>query len=459
MMKNSRSVMAALLFCGSPWAAAEDLLQVYELALRNDPVLAAARSQRNAALESRPQALAPLLPNVQVTGRTDRVNRAVHDAGSNSFAGATRGNSDDSTFSQNQASIGLTQRVYNRGLWIQLDQTDNTIASANADYGVAQQDLIFRTSEAYFNVLLAKDTLTFAGANKEATARQLDQAKQRFEVGLIAITEVLEAQAAFDRARSEVIFAENQLDNAWEALHVIIKPDTVKALSRLQEQIALQMPEPQDMEQWSQAAQQQNLAIIAAVNDAQFAMKDIEVERSGHYPTLDLEASMTKDHSTGSTGSHVDTNRIGLVLNVPLYLGGGVSSRVRQARDDLNRAQERLDAQRREVNRDVRDSYRGVESSIGLVQALKATTVSARSALDATQAGYEVGTRTIIDVLDVQRRMFENERDYSEQRYKYILNGLSLRRAASILSIEDLRAIDAWLNDEDLTVVPAGSFY
>jgi len=458
-MKNSRLVLAVLLCCGSPWTLAEDLLEVYELALRNDPVLAAARAQRNAALESRPQALAPLLPNIGVTGSTDRVHSDVHDSGSGSFAGATQGNSNNRTFTQNRASIELIQTVYNRGRWIQLDQADNTIASANADYGVAQQGLIFRTSEAYFNVLDRTDTLTFTQANKEATARQLDQAKQRFEVGLIAITDVLEAQAAYDRARSEVIAAENQLDNAWEALHVIIKPDTVKALSRLQEKIPLQMPQPESMEKWSEAAQQQNLAIIASVNDAQFAMKNIEVERSGHYPTLNLEASVTKDHSTGSRGSHFDTSQIGLQMNLPLYEGGSVSSLVRQARQGLNQAQEVLDRQRREVNQQVRDSYRGVESSIGLVEALKATTVSARSALDATQAGYEVGTRTIIDVLDVQRRMFENENDYAASRYAYILNGLSLKQAASILSIEDMRAINAWLNDEDLTVVPAGFAY
>ena len=457
-MKNSRFVLMMLLFV-PPWAWAEDLLEVYELALRNDPVLAAARAQRNAALESRPQALSALLPQFTARGSTERVHRDTHDSGTATALGAAGGNSDRRNFMENRASLNLLQSVYDRGKWIQLNQTDNTIASANAEYGQAQQDLIFRTAEAYFNVLLAKDTLTFTRANKEATARQLDQAKQRFEVGLIAITDVLEAQAAFDRARAEVIDAENELDNAWEALHVIIKPDAVKALSRLQEEVPLQMPEPQDMEQWSQAAQQQNLEIIAAVNDAQFAMKDIQVERSGHFPTLDLEASVTKDHSTGRRGVHVDTSRIGLVLNVPLYEGGSVSSLVRQARQDLSRAQERLDAQRRLVNQQVRDSYRGIESSIGLVQALKATTVSARSALDATQAGYEVGTRTIIDVLDVQRRMFENERDYSEVRYDYILNGLSLKQAASNLSIEDLRTINAWLNDEDLTVVPPGSVY
>ncbi len=434
-------------------------MEVYELAERNDPVLAAARSDRNAALESRPQAFAALLPQVTARGTSERVHRDIHDRGSSTFAGVTQSTSDTQEFTQNQASIGLNQSVYDRELWIQLDQTDNTIAAANADYGQARQDLIFRTAEAYFTVLDREDTLIFARANKEATARQLDQAKQRFEVGLIAVTDVLEAQAAYDRARSEVIDAENLLDNAWEALHVIIKPDSVKSLSRLQKEIPLQMPAPENMEQWSKAAQEQNLSIIAAVNDTQFAMKNIEVERSGHYPTLDLVASVTKDHSTGTSGSHIDTSRIGLELNVPLYLGGSVSSQVRQARDELNRAQEVLDRRRREVNEQVRNSYRGIETDIGLVQALRATTVSARSALDATQAGYEVGTRTIIDVLDVQRRMFENENDYAASRYRYVLNGLSLKQAASILSTEDLRVINAWLNDEDLSVAPPGSVY
>ena len=150
---------------------------------------------------------------------------------------------------------------------------------------------------------------------------------------------------------------------------------------------------------------------------------------------------------------------MGLELNVPLYLGGSVTSQVRQARQELRQAQQVLDRRRREVNEQVRNSYRGIETDIGLVQALRATTVSARSALEATQAGYEVGTRTIIDVLDVQRRMYENENDYAASRYRYILNGLSLKQAASTLSIEDLRVINAWLNDEDRSVAPPGSVY
>jgi outer membrane protein len=328
---------------------------------------------------------------------------------------------------------------------IQLEQTDDVIASAEAQYLAAQQDLMFRTSRAYFGVLDAQENLKFARANKKAIARQLDQAKQRFEVGLIAITDVHEAQAAYDGARSEEIAAINDVNSAWEALFVIIGPRPIEELAPLKPDLPLTPPKPADMEQWSETALKQNLSVIAAYHNAELARKGIELQRSGHYPTLDLVASYGWEDTTSEAASRFESGLVGVQLAVPLYTGGLVSSQVRQARYDFEAAQDNLEAQRRSVDQVVKDAYRGVLTSIAQVEALGATVVSSESALEATEAGYEVGTRTIIDVLNVQRNKFGADRDYAVARYAYVLNGLLLKQAASILSPEDLAQVNAWL--------------
>jgi outer membrane protein len=305
---------------------------------------------------------------------------------------------------------------------------------------------MFRVADAYFNVLDAEADLRAAEANKKATARQLEQAKQRFEVGLIAITDVHETQAAYDGANTDVIVSRNAIDTAWEALLEIIGSHPREDLAQLQDPIDLAKPEPADLDQWAETALEQNLLIESAFRSAELARKNIELQRSGHYPTLDLVGSYgTLDNSDSNRGSRSNLGVIGLELNVPLYQGGGVSSAVRQARYDFEAAQDNLEAQRRSVNRTVKDAFRGVDTSISAVQSLAATVVSSKSALEATEAGYEVGTRTIIDVLNVQRNLFESERNYAKARYRYVRSGLLLKQAASILSPDDIAAVNGML--------------
>lgn len=431
-------VCLALGLVGSSVAAEnQDLLQVYDLALQSDPTLRAALADRNSVRESEPQAKALLLPNLALSADANR----VHTDTNKSPTGFTGINN----FNDSSLGVGVVQPVYNRSRWIQLDQTKDLITSADAQYEQAQQQLIVDTATAYFNVLRAEDNLRFATANLEATERQLDQAKQRFEVGLIAITDVYEAQASYDGARSVQISAKNAVDTAWEALLKIIGQNHRKELRRLQEEIALNLPEPASVDEWSRTAQTQNLGIVAALSDNEVARKNIEVQRSGHYPTVDLVGRLAYDDSSGSRGQEVTTGLIGLQLNLPLYQGGGVDSSVRQAQYDFQSAQENLDALRRSVNQAVNDAYRGVETAIAQVEALNATVISSKSALEATEAGYEVGTRTIIDVLNVQRNLYENESRYASSRYDYILSGLRLKLAASVVSEDDLKRINEWL--------------
>lgn len=441
-----------LLFASIPGIAqAASLLEVYQQALQSDPLIHEAEARRMATLEAVPQARGRLLPQLNAaanygTGSNSGLQQQpVIDPGTGDVIGfvSVESESDFDTFGWNAE---LRQTVFRWDQFVGLQQAQKRVAKAEVDFEFAQQDLIVRVVTRYFDVLAAEDRLTSINADRQAIARQLEQAKQRFEVGLIAITDVYETQAAFDGANTDVIVSRNSIDTAWEALLEIIGSYPREDLAQLRDPIELAMPEPADLDQWADTALEQNLLIESAFRSSELARKNIELQRSGHYPTLDLVGSYgTSDNSDSRTGSRANLGVIGLELNVPLYQGGGVSSAVRQARHDFEAAQDNLDAQRRSVNRTVKDAYRGVETSISTVQSLAATVVSSKSALEATEAGYEVGTRTIIDVLNVQRNLFESERNYAVARYRYVRSGLLLKQAASILSPDDIAAVNAML--------------
>lgn len=418
-----------------PTAQAENLLQVYELALQNDAQFRAARAARDSDFESRPQAVAQLLPNLSMSGSADRIDSKVV----NSSTGAN-----STLYNKNSLTLSLSMPVYRRELWVQLDQADDQIAYAEAVYAAAEQDLIVRTAQAYFNILSAQESLEFANAETAAIGRQLEQAKQRFDVGLIAITAVHEAQAAYDQSRADLIQAENDLDNAREALYEITKVK-IKKLATLDKNLVLTKPVPTSIEQWGSKALEQNLSIKAAEKTTDIARSNVKVKQSGHLPSLDLVGSHSRNRYRDSLSSETNTSTIGLQLTVPLFAGGAVNSQTRQARYDLEASQENLDKERRSVIRQVRDAYRGVLASISSVKALKASTVSTRSALEATEAGYEVGTRTIVDVLNSQRDLYRSLKNYANVRYNYIMSGLKLKQAAGTVSEQDLKQITAWL--------------
>ncbi len=414
-----------------------DLIDVYELALENDSKIREERQILYAVRETKPQAKALLLPSLSVSGDVNTNRLDVSDD--------PQGGTGIDTFGNYGLAINLLQPVYHRDYWIRLEQSDNVIAQAEAEYAAAELDLMARVVESYFNVLAAQDNLTVSEAQTKANKRQLEQAKQRFDVGLIAITDVHEAQAAFDGARANQIVAGNDVDSAWEALFEIIGEQPHRDLAKLGEELPLNRPDPENMQEWADAAVQQNYSVVAIRNAAEAQKKNIEIQRSGHFPTLDLVGSYGASRSRQELGTDVDAGIIGLELNIPLYEGGAVNSRTRQAQFDYDAAREALDQQRRAVNRQVRDAYRGVLSSISQVGALKATVVSSKSALESTQAGYDVGTRTLVDVLTVQSSMFDSTRNYLASRYNYIINGLLLKQAASTLTRADLERVNSWL--------------
>lgn len=419
--------MVAVLF-GQP-VGAEDLLQVYRQSMESDPALKAAAASQQASQEAKPQARALLLPSVGVTASRGSTFGVV---------GVSTGSDGGNTHSY---AIGLTQPVYNRASQVQQRLAEETIKQADTDFNNAQNDLILRVAQGYFGVLAAIDNLTFATAEKNAFARQLEQANRRFEVGLATITDVYDAQARFDGAVSSEIDAINKLANARELLRQLTGQDYAQ-LNLLSERMPLALPNPKDPEQWVRMALDNNLTLQSAGFGVEQARENIQLQKAGHYPSLDLNANRA-DVDTAFT--RTISSQVNLQLTIPLYSGGAVSSRSRQAAYNYEASRQNLENLQRDAVRTVRNAYRGQETSISQIKALDQTRVSTRSALEATQAGYEVGTRTIVDVLNAERNVYLAEREYAAARYSYIANFLVLKQAAGQLSEEDMVEINGWL--------------
>lgn len=450
MPKAHHLVLAGIIatLCGPP-AGAADLLQVYRQALDSDPVLKAAAASREATQETRPQARALLLPNVGVT---------AEQGSTFGIAGSPTG---QSSFNSHNYAIGLVQPVYNRRSQVQQRVADAVVGQSDVDFQNSQNQLILRISQGYFGVLAALDNLTYATAEKNAFARQLEQANRRFEVGLATITDVYDAQARFDAAVSQEIDAINRLADARELLRQLTGQEHAE-LNLLSEQMPLALPKPSDPEVWVNMALENNLGLRSASFGVDQTRENINLQKAGHYPTLDLRASRVNlDNGITDTSS----SQVNLELAIPLYTGGAVSSQSRQAAYNYEAARQSLENQQRDTVRTVRNAYRGQETAISQIKALNQTRVSTRSALEANQAGYEVGTRTIVDVLDAERNVYLAERNYASARYSYIANYLILRQAAGQLSEADLTEINGWLGGPRSTsgaapvvsTAPAGS--
>jgi len=437
-------------------AQASDLLQVYERAVQNDPLIREAEANRLAARESKPRALSALLPQMDATGTLGK----QESSGSQTFLTQilnqppqinTTNQETDADFTRYQ--LQLTQTVFRWDQWVTLKQASSQVAQAEANYAAAQQDLMLRASERYFNVLAAEDTLQSVTTARDAIARQLEQADKRFEVGLIAITDVQEAKAAYDNANAIVIQAKRNLATAHELLRELTG-DPFESLSKLSESMPLKSPDPLNEDEWVKTAMEQNLALTASRLSADIARDTISVRRSGHLPSLDLVLSRTgfdadvtqiNDGVEGPADSDNTEDQIALQLSFPIYTGGRVQANVREAVYLHRAARERLERTARETERATRDAYLGVLSELSRVQALKQALESSRTALQATEAGYEVGTRTTVDVLDARRRLAEAETNYARSRYDYVINVVRLKLAAGILKPDDVVNINQWL--------------
>ena len=458
---NTRFLVRAILAAASLAAfnaSAADLKEVYTRALTSDPLIREAEANRLATRESKPQALAALLPQVNADGTwNDTVD--TNSTGSFSLPGQPpepeRRNFDGDSSSW---SLGLRQSVFRWENWATFKRADSERAQAEADYVVAQQDLILRTAEAYFNVLAAQDTLEAAQAAHDAIGRQLEQSEKRFEVGLIAVTDVQDAKAAFDSATAALIQGKRNLANAGELLRELTG-DAWDVLEKPGSDMPLESPDPENPEDWVKLAMEQNASLNSSRLAAEITRANINVERGGHIPAVDFVVRRGHDESEGiqsgtspgdTSGDSYDTV-YGLQVTVPIFSGGLTSSRVRQAQYRHTAARERLERTARTTERSTRDAYLGVNSEVARVQSLKQAVESAQTALQATEAGYEVGTRTSVDVLQARQRLFQSQTDYARSRYDYLLNVLRLQQAAGTLDGQGLDEINGLLS-ENVTV-------
>lgn len=328
-----------------------------------------------------------------------------------------------------------------------LRQADQRLQQAQYEVLAARQDLMLRVAERYFNQLAAHDSLVFAKAETQSLKSQLEQAQQRFQVGLIAITDVQEAQAGYDRAQAAEIGAENDVENANEALREVTANYDLD-LAPLGEHLPLVVPEPLDIERWTATALERNLSLAAANVAAEIAHQEIRRQYAGHYPSFDIVGGHSFNKQGGRFGnSSVEQNDIGVQVTVPLYEGGQVVSRTRAAEHDSNASLERLEQTRRAVHRETREAYLGVVTKISAVKAFGQAVVSSQTALESTRAGFEVGTRTAVDVVAAERSLYQAKRDFARARYDYIIETLRLKKAAGSLEPDDLVAANGWLVD------------
>jgi len=441
-MKLLSSLMAALaVSAGSPYALAADLLQVYRDAQGFDAPYAAARASRDAGLEKRPQGRAGLLPTIGLTANT-----TWNDVESTSRAtGATLS---DRRYNSNGWSLSLSQPVFRWQNWVGYRQGELAAASAEVQFLQSGQDLILRVTQAYFDVLLAQEALATAQAKKIAFAEQLESAKRNFEVGTATITDTHEAQAAYDLAVATEIAADNDLAVKRQTLRTLTgkEPEGLKGLKK---QVQIGAPQPDDVGQWVSSAENGNLGVQLAQTGFEVATREVEKQRAGHYPTLDLVATHGKTGSgfSSSTGSGVDSksSTIGLQLAVPIFSGMATVSREREAVAVQEKARADLDNARRQAQLAARQAYLGVNAGLAQVKALEAGVASSKLAVESNKLGYEVGVRINIDVLNAQSQLFDTQQKLAKARLDTLIAQLKLKSAAGSLSEDDLAAVNALL--------------
>ncbi|MFA6038582.1 MAG: TolC family outer membrane protein [Legionellales bacterium] len=434
--------LCALTLSSLVFAEDQDLLMTYQQALENDPVLQQAIANQLATKQGVPIAASQLLPQASVQFYSESQNAFL-------FPGSVPQDIGTGIQRSHGYIASATQNLINFNTWSLISEARRLAEEADATFLANEQDLITRVANAYFNVLAAQDTLTFATAQKEALGSQLNQVQQRFDVGLVAITDVYDFQAQYDSQVAEEISAYNEVANAKEALQVItgIPVDEVAALLP---SIPLHSPNPMDMNAWVEQAEYDNPTLAAARFNMQAAEETISTERSLLYPNLQVtgeygnqfNGQVTDPQSGSSTGWAVAVES-----NLNLFSGGQIISQVRQAEYQYQSARDNYEEQRRNTVNQTRSAYRAIETAISQVKALEQSVISAKSALDANQASYEVGIKTSVDVLDSISLLYQQEQNLANAKYNYILSILSLKQATGVLEVMDLIQINEWLQD------------
>ena len=451
-MKSTKSLFIALTALGfSVPAAAADLLETYHAAQGQDSVFAAARSTQMAGKEKLTQGRSTLLPSLNITANSTYNNNEVqyNQAGAPLPSGTSR-------FINNGAAITLVQPLYRQNNWMVYSESELQVVQTDAQFKNAEQDLIIRSAQAYFDVLAAQDAVNLADAQKTAIAEQLAQAKRNFEVGSATITDTLEAQARYDLTNSQAIAAQSNLE-IKERTYQQLTNDLPKNLKPVGAALALEVPQPADVEKWVAAAELGNLQLAAAQAATELADKEVTRNRGGHYPTLDLVGSYGKnkitpvgDGSLGNGNNAIDTDQtnsyVGVQLNIPLFQGGSTNSKWREAQANRDRANAELESARRNVDLQTRQAYSGVVNGMSQVMALEQALKSSEKLLEASKLGQEVGVRTNLDVLNAQQQLYSTRKDLALAKYNYLISRLKLKAATGSLAEDELVVVNQALH-------------
>ena len=433
-------VMLVLAVSGTTYPVkAADLLATYHAAQSQDAVFAAAQAAHRAGLEKLPQGVSLLLPSVNLSA-----NNTFNDS-ANQYSGANAGfyTSNTVRFDTLSYGVNLTQPLFHLPNWVIYTEAGLQVAQADAQLMAAEQDLVVRVAQAYFNVLIAQNSVQLAEAQKIAITEQLEQAKRNFEVGTATITDTLEAQASYDLVSSQKIAAQSDMEIKKRTLQQLTNamPDNLRQLGQ---QFKLEEL-PTGVEKWVDEAQLHNPQLAVAQISAELAEKEVVRNRGGHYPTLDLIASYSENYASGGlTGvsSGGRNTSVGVQLNMPLYQGGATQSKVREAEANRDRAKDDLENTRRTITLQVHQAYLGVVNGIAQVKALQQALKSSESLLDASKLGQEVGVRTNLDVLNAQKQLFSTRRDLYQAEYSYLTSQLQLKAAVGTLSENDLAMVN-----------------
>lgn len=431
-----------LFFASLAPAFAANLLDIYKDALANDTIYQAAISTRLSKREAIPQSVAALLPNISAQANLSSNYQNI----TSSFTSPTTPPPGMSNFKSQGYAITIKQPLINLNDWLAIKQANSTGRQADASLAAAAQDLIFRVANAYFKVLSAQDNLKFARAEKAANNKQLNQAQQRVQVGLDALTTVYEAKAAYDKSLATEIIAENSLRNNQEALRQLTG-QTYSNLARFKTSIPLQSPQPSNIEYWIDTATTYNLKLMAARYGVAVAREAIKIQASGHLPSISLVGNYGKNDILNNNfiNSNKNGGTLSLELDIPLFSGGAVLSKTRQAEYDFQTASANLDNSYRALIVNTRQKYNDVLADISKIKAERQAIQSAQLSFDSNEVSYKAGTRTIVDVLLAQENLYNAKRNAASDQYNYLLDTLLLKQAAGTLKPNNLVQINRWL--------------
>ena len=437
----SFSAAVVILLVPTVSSAATDMIDLYNLALKNDPKFLASGHQFTASQETLRQAYANILPTLTAEGSYTNSNQDMISSDNTVFdVGRTR-------FDAREYSLTLTQPVFNYAYFVEVRQAKSVIKQSDMEIELAGQEMILRVAELYLEAMTSRDNLNYAKAEEEVVKKHLDDAKARHNAGLVPITDLYDARARYASVQADRVEAENLFDDALQTLKEVAG-EPITDIKELKEEVPLADPEPADVDLWVKAALEQNLEVSIQRHEVTIAREDVNLKRAGHYPTLDLAGRYNRQETGGTVfggGSEVETTDIFVTLKIPIYEGGIVSSRMRQTKSLYLKAEEELNELTRSVDRKARAAFSGVKTAISRVESLQKSIESQQLVLETKQNGFESGLFTSLAVLDAGRDLYLYKKDHAKARYDYVLNNLKLRQTVGTLTANDLEQINNWL--------------